>query len=129
MFIKDFTKFTGKQLCWSLFFSKVSGLTPATLLKRRLQQKCFPTNFVKFLEHLFYKTLHDDFFILQFISQFHFAKKFYIFIQTKSVRKIDKNSQFCHLFILQIRFILSIVNDFIDQNVNTRSAILVWIGK
>ena len=48
VFLKDFTKSTGKQLCWSLFFSKVSGLIPATLLKRRLQQRCFPTNFVKF---------------------------------------------------------------------------------
>ena len=31
---KDFAKFTGKHLCWSLFFDKVSGLQPATLLKR-----------------------------------------------------------------------------------------------
>ena len=30
----NFTKFTGKQLCQSLSFSKVAGLRPATLLKR-----------------------------------------------------------------------------------------------
>ena len=31
---KNFPKFTGKHLCQSLFFTKVAGLTPATLLKR-----------------------------------------------------------------------------------------------
>ena len=32
--LKNFTKFTGKHLCQSLFFNKVAGLRPATLLKR-----------------------------------------------------------------------------------------------
>ena len=32
--LKNFTNFTGKQLCWSVFFNKVAGLRPATLLKR-----------------------------------------------------------------------------------------------
>ena len=31
--IKNFTKFTGKHQCQSLFFNKVAGLRPATLLK------------------------------------------------------------------------------------------------
>ena len=31
--LKNFTKFTGKYLCWSLLFNKVAGLRPATLLK------------------------------------------------------------------------------------------------
>ena len=46
--LKNFTKFTGKLLCQSLFFNKVAGLRPATLLKKRLCQKCFPANFVIF---------------------------------------------------------------------------------
>ena len=33
---KNFTKFTGKHLCLSLFFDKVTGLRPGTLLKKRL---------------------------------------------------------------------------------------------
>ena len=33
----------------SLFFNKISGLRPATLLKKRLWHRCFPMNFVKFL--------------------------------------------------------------------------------
>ena len=48
------TKFTGKHLCQSLFFNKVAGLRPATLLKKRLWQRCFPVNFLKFLRTLFF---------------------------------------------------------------------------
>ena len=58
--LRNFTKFTGKRLCLSLFFNKVSGLEaptqvfrPATLLKKRLLHRCFPVNFVKFLRTAF----------------------------------------------------------------------------
>ena len=47
--LRNFTKFTGKHLCQSLFFNKVAGLRLATLLKKRLWYRCFPVNFVKFL--------------------------------------------------------------------------------
>ena len=47
--LRNFTKFTGKHLCQSLFFDKVTGLRPVTLLKKRLWHRCFPVNFVKFL--------------------------------------------------------------------------------
>ena len=53
--LKNFSKFTGKHLCWSLFFNKDAGLRPATLLKNRFQQRCFPVNFVKFLRTPFLK--------------------------------------------------------------------------
>ena len=36
--LRNFTKFTGKHLCQSLFFNKVAGL----------RHRCFPVNFVKF---------------------------------------------------------------------------------
>ena len=36
--LRKLAKFTGKHLCKSLFFNKVSGLRPLTLLKRRLTQ-------------------------------------------------------------------------------------------
>ena len=49
--LRNFTKFTGKHLCQSLFFN--SGLRPATSLKKRLWQRCFPVNFVKLLRTLF----------------------------------------------------------------------------
>ena len=47
--LRNFAKFTRKHLCQSLFFSKVAGLKPATLLKQRLWHKCFPVKFAKFL--------------------------------------------------------------------------------
>ena len=47
--LRNFTKLTGKQLCQSL--------RPATLSKKRLWHKCFPVNFVKFLNTFFTRTL------------------------------------------------------------------------
>ena len=41
---KSSAKFTGKQLCQSLFFNKVF------YRKKRLWKRCFPVNFSKFLE-------------------------------------------------------------------------------
>ena len=51
--LRNFTKFTSKNLCQSLFFNKVVGLRPATLFKKRLQHRCFPVNLVKFLRTSF----------------------------------------------------------------------------
>ena len=51
--LRNFTKFKGKHLCQSLFFNKVAGLRPATLLKKRLWHRCFPVNFAKFLRTSF----------------------------------------------------------------------------
>ena len=34
VFLNIFTKFTKKHLCQSLFFNKVAGLRPATLLRK-----------------------------------------------------------------------------------------------
>ena len=55
---KKFANITGKHLCQSPFFNKVANLMPPTLLKKRLQYRCFPVNFAKllrtplFLQHL-----------------------------------------------------------------------------
>ena len=62
--LKHFTKFTGKHLCHRIFFNKVAGFSPATLLKKRPWHRCFPVNFAKFLkthfciEHLWWLLLH-----------------------------------------------------------------------
>ena len=50
---KYFAKFTGKHLCRSLFFNIIGVLRTPTLFKKRLQLRCFPVNFVKFLKTLF----------------------------------------------------------------------------
>ena len=47
--LKNFAKFPGKHLCQSLFFNKVAGSGPATLLKKRTWHRCFPLSFAKFL--------------------------------------------------------------------------------
>ena len=39
--LRNFAKFTRKHLCQSLFFNKVAGLRPATLLKKKLRHRCF----------------------------------------------------------------------------------------
>ena len=47
--LKNFAKFTGNHVHQNLFFNKVAGLRPATLLKKETLAHCFPVNFVKFL--------------------------------------------------------------------------------
>ena len=39
--MKNFVKFTGKHLCKSLFFNKVTGLRPATLFKKETLAQMF----------------------------------------------------------------------------------------
>ena len=46
--LRNFAKFTGKHLCQGLFFNKVAGLRPVTLLKKS-PWHCFPVNFAKSL--------------------------------------------------------------------------------
>ena len=50
---KNFTKFTGKQLCLSLLFNKARG---RNFIKKETQAKVFSVNFVKFLRSFFYRT-------------------------------------------------------------------------
>ena len=33
-------------MCWSVSFSKAAVFQPATLLKKRVRQNCFPTKFL-----------------------------------------------------------------------------------
>ena len=49
--LKNFPIFTGKHLCHSLFYNKVVGLKPETLLKRILWHRCFSVNLRNFSEH------------------------------------------------------------------------------
>ena len=64
---RNFAKFTGKQLCQSLFFNNVAGWG-LTLLNKELWHWCFPVNFAKSLrtpfltEHLWWLLLFVLFF-------------------------------------------------------------------
>ena len=45
---KNFANFTGKNLFWSLFLIKFQGQA-CNFIKKRLQHRCFPAKFAKFL--------------------------------------------------------------------------------
>ena len=88
--LKNFAKFSGKNLLQSLFCNKVAGLRRTTLLTKRLWHRCFLVSFAKFLktpfaEHLrwlllnkvkvqslkrlFFKfLLHVSFYLFEFIA-------------------------------------------------------------
>ena len=51
--LKNFTKFTGKHLYPSLFFKKVGGLRPTTLLKKTLAQ-VFSCEFCEIFNNTFF---------------------------------------------------------------------------
>ena len=59
-FLRNFSKFTGKHLCQSLFFNKVAGVSLKFYLKKRLWHRCFPVNLLNFWEHLFYRKPSGD---------------------------------------------------------------------
>ena len=52
--LRNFTKFTGKHLCQSIFFNKVAGLSPATLLKKILWQRGFSCEFCEISKNTFF---------------------------------------------------------------------------
>ena len=52
--LRNFAKFTGKQLCRSFFLNKVAGLRPATLLKKTLAQ-VFSRDFREISNNTFFK--------------------------------------------------------------------------
>ena len=52
--LQNFAKFIGKRQNQGVFFNKVAGWRSATLLRKRLKQRCFSANFAKFFRSLFY---------------------------------------------------------------------------
>ena len=50
---KNFTDFTGKHMC-QISFNKVSGLKACNFIEKRLQHRCFPMKFAKFLRTPFF---------------------------------------------------------------------------
>ena len=52
--VKIFAKFTEQHLCWSLFLIKLQPSGLELFLKKKLQHRCFPLNFVKFIRTPFF---------------------------------------------------------------------------
>ena len=89
LFFKKIANFTGKHLCWSLFFTKLQAFRPATLLKRDSYTGVFLWNLRNCEEHLFRKRserllLCIDYFIIYLFLQplqytiFIFTNNFFI---------------------------------------------------
>ena len=68
--------------------------------------------FLKISQHSRENTCIGVFSFCNSSHSFILQRNFIYLFKSSFVRKIDKNSQFCHLFILQIQFILSILNAF-----------------
>ena len=118
--LRNFAKFTVKQLCQSLFFEKVAGLRPATLSEKRLWHSCFPGNFAKFPRTLFHRTPLGDCFIRLLQNQ---AATFTSWLNKKQCIHLITEAKFGdnHLGKIlklkgqdrcNINFFVTIVNDF-----------------
>ena len=57
-----FCKFHRKTPVLESVFNKVAGLQACDFTKKRLQHKCFPVKFAKFLKHLLWRTSVNDYF-------------------------------------------------------------------
>ena len=92
LFLKNFPKLLGKHLC-----------SPETcnFIKKETSTNMFSCKFYSFCT-----SSHS------LILQKSFIYLFIYLFKPSFVRKINKNSQLCHLTILQIHFILYIVNAF-----------------
>ena len=80
--------FTGKHLCQSIFFNKVTGLRPATLLIRKLWHRYFPMNFVKFLRTRFLQNISERL-LLQIKNS---IKNFIVVMPSSFYKDNDKSS-------------------------------------
>ena len=56
---KNFAIFTGKHLCWSLFFNEVADLQGCNFSNNGLQHSCFSVNIAKFLRAPILKTIWE----------------------------------------------------------------------
>ena len=86
----NFAKLTGNHLCQSLFFNKVAGLRPATLLKKRLWHSCFPVNFAKFLRTSFL-TEHLWWLLLKYFPGERNPQKVFLIYRIGLFSSVDKN--------------------------------------
>ena len=62
--LKNFANFTGKHLCWSLFFKKLQAFRSAALLKRDSYTGVFLSNLRNLKNTYFEKHLYDCFCVL-----------------------------------------------------------------
>ena len=123
MFLKNFIKFFWKHLYWSLF-NKVSDLRPTTLLKKRLQERCFQVNFVKLLRTTFlWNTFQQQLLLVIHLTVSFCKEVLYIISNLLLLEKSTKthNSAVFSFCKYLLYFILWMC--FVDKNINTRNHI------
>ena len=98
-FFLSFAKFAGKH-CWSLSCNEFAGLRPATLLKRRLQHRCFAVNIAKLLRTPILKNICERLFLYFRIVK---KKKFILKNEKMANRKLGKVGNLGEI-ILSIQF-------------------------
>ena len=93
--LRNFTKFTGKHLCQSLFFNKVAGLSPQAckFIKKEALAQVFSCDFAKYLKTLFLQNTSGGCFCSQFLYKLN--QKFRL---SESVYRIF-HFRFCFVFI------------------------------
>ena len=79
--LKNFANFTGKHLCWNLFY-EVAGLQLASFFKKRVQHKCFPVKYGKILRTPILKNICKRLFLEVFCKK-AVLKNFAIFTEQK----------------------------------------------
>ena len=62
--LKNFAYSIGKHLCWSLFI--IAGRQACNVIKKRLQHRCFPKKFEKFLRTTVF-TKHSRWLLLRYV--------------------------------------------------------------
>ena len=53
--LKNFRKFTGKHLCWSIFLINEEGLKACNFIKKRLQHRYFLLNFCDIFKNNYFE--------------------------------------------------------------------------
>ena len=75
--LRNCAKFTGKPLCRRLFFNKVAGLRPATLIKKKTLAQVFSREFCEISKNIFfYRTPPMTASLLMIAFNFNFSFQF-----------------------------------------------------
>ena len=91
------------NICVGVFFNKVTVLQVGNFLKKRLQNKCFPMKFVKFLRTSFLQNTSGDCLITaSFLSilSFSFLELLFVLLDDGSILKASTKTNPCkHLAV------------------------------
>ena len=85
--LKNFAIFTGKHLCRSRFFVKVVGLQACNFMKKRLWQRCFSPNIVKYLRTPTLKNTYEQL-LLKILQHWCFPMIFAKFLRTPILKNM-----------------------------------------